>query len=90
MKKIITMGALFGSFFVFLLSIDAPMSLLRFIMVGELPGGVLTLPPEIMLAITGIFIGLFVVYSALRFIPQTKIHPVVSRHMPKRRYTAIQ
>jgi hypothetical protein len=89
MKKIITIGALFGSFFVFLLSVDAPMSLLRFVMVGELPGG-FTLSADIMLATTGILIVSSFVYSALRFLPQTKIQSTVSRHMPRRRYTTIQ
>lgn len=89
MKKIITVGALFGSFFIFLLSIDAPMSLLRFVMVGELPGG-FSLSADIMLAFTGIMIGCFAIYSILRFMPPAKIHPAISRHMPKRRYTTIQ
>lgn len=89
MKKIITMGALSGSFFIFLLSIDAPMSLLRFVMVGELPGGI-TLSADIMLAVTGILIVSSIAYSAQRFLPQAKIHSTVSRHMPKRRYTTIQ
>jgi len=89
MKRIITMSALFGSFFVFLLSIDAPMLLIRFVMVGELPGGI-NLSADIMLAITAILGVYFVTIAALRLLPQTKIHPVVSRHMPKRRYTTIQ
>lgn len=89
MKKIITISALFGSFFIFLLSIDAPMSVLRFVMVGELPGGI-TLSADIMLAMTGILILASFVYSALHFLPQAKIHSTVSRHMPKRRYTTIQ
>jgi hypothetical protein len=89
MKRIITMSALFGSLLVFLLSIDAPMLLIRFVMVGELPGGI-NLSADTMLAITAILGVCFATFVALRLLSQTKIQPVASRHMPKRRYTTIQ
>lgn len=90
MKKTITLGAHFGSLFVFLLATDAPMWLLRFIMAGELPGGMLILSADAMLTITGLMLSIVVLFLLVRVLSHTKIPSAVTQHLPKRRYTAIQ
>lgn len=89
MKKIITLGTHLGSLLIFLLVINAPMSLLRFIMIGELPGGKVIFSANTMLYLIAITAIVFALYLTLKFI--APLRSGTSKHaLPKRRYSAIQ
>ncbi len=89
MKKTITLGAHLGSLFIFLLVINAPMSLLRFIMLGELPGGKVSFSANTMLYLIAAVAIIFALYLASKLVSPFRLK--TSQHnLPKRRYSAIQ
>ena len=89
MQKTITLGAHFGSLFILLLVVDAPMSLLRFIMVGELPGSQIVFSANAMLYIITAISAILALYLAVKFIIPLKQDERQHR-LPKRRYSTIQ
>lgn len=89
MKKTITLGAHFGSLFIFLLAINAPMSLLRFIMIGELPGGKVIFSANTMLYLIAGTAIILALYLTLKFITPLRSQGQ-GQTLPKRRYSAIQ
>lgn len=89
MKKTITLGAHFGSLLIFLLVINVPMSLLRFIMIGELPGGKIIFSANTMLYIIASVAIIFMLYLTLKFIAPLRFN-TAKHNLPKRRYSAIQ
>ena len=89
MKKTITLGAHLVSLFILLLVIDAPMSLLRFIMIGEVPGGQVIFSANTMLyLIAGIALS-FAFYLTTKLLSPFRFKES-KHHLPKRRYSAIQ
>lgn len=89
MKKTITLGAHFGSLFILLLTVNAPMSLLRFIMIGELPGGQVIFSANTMLYLIAATAIIFALYLASKLASPFRLKS--SHHnLPKRRYSTIQ
>lgn len=89
MQKIIITGCHFGSLGIFLLAIDAPMALLRFLLVGELPGGFLTLGANAMLIVIGLAAALLLAVAMLHALGLLRASQRASS-LPRRRYMAIQ
>ncbi|HEY1085616.1 MAG TPA: hypothetical protein VGE34_02725 [Candidatus Saccharimonadales bacterium] len=90
MKKRVTIGALIGSFIVFLLTIDIANLAVRLITVGELPDGSTILSADTMLfltvaALSIVFAGLILALASRIKMSSTRMHA-----LPKRRYSQVQ
>lgn len=87
MKKKVERGALISSFVIFLLTIDLMNLIMRFIAVGELPGGFTIISADAMLFITVAALGFVVEQLVSGAAKYLKLSQVASPKLPKRRYT---
>ncbi len=96
MRKIINVAALLLFAWLVIDALGVPTSLLYFLLVGELPGTNVSLPPSVMLAIMTLGLGLVVFELFARRIElfqrlRQQMLGIISRReqLPRRRYTRI-
>ncbi len=93
MKQKITQGALVGSLLLFLTVVRADDIFIRFIVAGELPGGLTSLSANAMLTLislcTGLILAVSIIYINEQLDTPNSGLDVVKRSLPTQRYAAL-